>query len=96
MHSSFVLRHAIATTTGVNHPRTSWKALSKALIPLLPLEGQRKIVRILQRVDHKIEAEKARKEALDALFQSLLHELMTARRRLPAEFIQQFEGGNQP
>ncbi|GIV65547.1 MAG: type I restriction-modification enzyme, S subunit [Bellilinea sp.] len=90
LHSTYVLEHAIATTTGVNHPRTSWKALSQALIPLPPLAEQRAIARILQAVDEKIRAEEARKEALEALFKTLLHDLMTARQRLPGEFITQF------
>ena len=91
MHTPFVLNHAIATTTGVNHPRTSWKALSQALIPLPPPDEQRQIARILQTVDRKIEAEEARKEALEGLFKSLLHDLMTAKIRLPKAFVEQFE-----
>jgi type I restriction enzyme S subunit len=92
MHSSFVLQHAIATTSGVNHPRTSWKALSQALIPLPPLPEQQEIARILQTVDRKLEAEEARKQALEALFKTLLHDLMTAQRRLPRELVARFEG----
>jgi len=42
-------------------------------------------------VDRKIEVEEQRKAALEALFKALLHDLMTARRRLPAEFVAQFE-----
>jgi type I restriction enzyme S subunit len=90
MHSSFVLQHAIATTSGVNHPRTSWKALSQAHIPLPPLAEQREIARILQAVDRKLEADEARRQALYDLFRSLLHDLMTARRRLPADYVAQF------
>lgn len=88
MHSSYVFQHAIATTTGVNHPRTSWKALAQGLIPLPPLSEQREIARILQAVDRRIEAEEAYVRALETLFKSLLHELMTARRRLPKEFVE--------
>jgi len=97
MHSSHVLNHAIATTTGVNHPRTSWKALSQCAIPLPPLDEQREIARILQAVDEKIRAEEGRKQALEALFKTLLHDLMTARRRLPADFVARFaEGDHDP
>ncbi|GAB5603517.1 restriction endonuclease subunit S [Thermus sp. FJN-A] len=64
--------------------------LLKLLIPLPPLPEQREIARILRAVDEKIQAEEARKEALGALFKTLLHELMTAKRRLPAEFVAQF------
>jgi type I restriction enzyme S subunit len=59
-------------------------------VPLPPLPEQRKIAHILQTVDHKLEAEEARKQALEALFKTLLHDLMTARRRLPREFVARF------
>jgi len=91
IHSSFVLAHAVATTTGVNHPRTSWRALKQAAIPLPPLDEQHEITRVLQTVDRKIEAEENRKRALEALFKTLLHHLMTARVRLPEAFISRFE-----
>ncbi len=90
MHTDFVLHHAIATTTGVNHPRTSWKSLSQATIPLPPLSEQREIARMLQAVDARIEAEEKKKAALEALFKTLLHHLMTAKIRLPEEFVARF------
>lgn len=98
MHSTHILSHAIATTTGVNHPRTSWKALSQTIIPLPPLPEQQEIARILQAVDEKIRAEEARKAALEGLFRSLLHHLMTAQVRLPQDFVRQFDvdGGDLP
>jgi type I restriction enzyme S subunit len=64
---------------------------SKVSIPLPPLPEQHEIARILQAVDEKIRAEEARQQALDGLFKSLLHDLMAARRRLPVEFVAQFE-----
>ncbi|RTH18475.1 restriction endonuclease [Thermus scotoductus] len=90
MHTDFVLHHAIATTTGVNHPRTSWKSLSQATIPLPPLSEQREIARILRSVDEHIEAEERKKAALEALFKTLLHHLMMAKIRLPEEFVARF------
>ncbi|RTG94573.1 restriction endonuclease [Thermus scotoductus] len=90
MHTDFVLHHAIATTTGVNHPRTSWKSLSQATIPLPPLPEQQEIARMLQAVDARIEAEEKKKAALEALFRTLLHHLMTAKIRLPEEFVARF------
>jgi type I restriction enzyme S subunit len=60
------------------------------------LGEQREIARILRAVDRKIEAEEARRGALEGLFRSLLHQLMTAKRRLPAEFAAQFEQGTEP
>ncbi|HDN19656.1 MAG TPA: hypothetical protein ENF46_00995 [Candidatus Acetothermia bacterium] len=60
-------------------------------ISLPPIPEQRAIARILQTVDRKIEAEEARKEALEGLFKTLLHHLMMAKIRLPKEFIRRFE-----
>lgn len=62
------------------------------LIPLSPLPEQQEIARILQTVDRRIQAEEAYARALEALFKTLLYDLMTARRRLPREFIARFEG----
>ncbi|RLG69603.1 MAG: restriction endonuclease subunit S, partial [Methanobacteriota archaeon] len=58
---------------------------------LPPISEQREIARILQTVDRKIETEGTRKEALEGLFKTLLHHLMTAKVRLPREFIERFE-----
>ena len=66
------------------------KKLMLLPIPLPPLPEQREIARILQAVDKKIETEENRKAALEALLKSLLRDLMTARRRLPHEFIARF------
>ncbi|EIV99908.1 restriction endonuclease subunit S [Thermoanaerobacter siderophilus] len=51
-------------------------------ILLPPLHNQQAIVRILQVVDQKIQAEKAKKQALETLFQALLHHLMTGKLRV--------------
>jgi type I restriction enzyme S subunit len=56
----------------------------KALPVLLPpLPEQREIVVWLSAVDAKLAAEESRRAALAALFQSLLHHLMTGKVRLP-------------
>jgi type I restriction enzyme S subunit len=83
VHTRTFLEYAIATMTGVNHPRTSWKALQQLQVPVPPLPEQREIARILQAVDAKIVAEQARRAALEALFKTLLHLLMTAKLRVP-------------
>mgnify|MGYP005852737537 CR=1 FL=1 len=90
VHTKRFIEHAIATTTGVNHPRSSWSALSKLLIPLPPLSEQRTIADMLRAVDRKIQAEERRKAALDALFKTLLHHLMTGKVRVAQGFVQQF------
>jgi len=78
----------------VNQASISLARLRDIPIPLPPLPEQREIARILQAVDEKIQAEEKRKEALEALFKALLHYLMTAKIRLPKEFVTQFEGVN--
>jgi type I restriction enzyme S subunit len=83
VHTSQFIDYAISTTTGVNHPRTSWKALQKFPLPLPPLDEQREIARILQTVDAKIAAEQARRAALEEVFKTLLHQLMTGQIRVP-------------
>ena len=80
--------------SGSGQPFIGIGKAKRMLIPLPPLDEQREIARILQTVDRKIEVEEARKEALDALFRSLLHHLMTAKIRLPADFISQFANGD--
>ena len=65
--------------------------MQKFTIPLPPLDEQREIARIFQAVDARIAAGQARRAALEELFKTLLHVLMSARIRLPAEFVIQFE-----
>ena len=73
--------------SGVSVPTLNRNLIHPALVSLPPLPEQQEIARILQTVHRKIEAEEKRKAALEALFKTLLHDLMTAKRRLPAEFV---------
>ena len=58
-------------------------ALVKSIsIPIPPLPEQQEIAQALQPVDRKLRTEEDRKQALDALFTTLLHDLMTARVRV--------------
>ena len=52
-------------------------------IHLPPLDEQREIARMLQAVDAKIAAEQAHRAALEELFKTLLHALMSGRIRVP-------------
>ena len=45
---------------------------------------------MLQAVDQRIQAEEAYARALGELFRTLLHQLMSGKRRLPKSFIDQF------
>jgi len=82
VHINEFREYATKTMTGVNHPRTSWRTLSQFYIPLPPLSIQQKIASILSTVDEKIEKAENKKKALEALFKTLLHDLMTAKFRV--------------
>jgi type I restriction enzyme S subunit len=90
-HTHTFFEYAIATMTGVNHPRTSWKALQQLQVPLPPLPEQRAIAGTLRTVDRKIEAEESRKRALEALFKTLLHHLMTGKVRVKGFHLPELE-----
>ena len=60
----------------------SAKLLSQFSIPLPPLPTQQKIAQILKTVDDKISAEEKKKEALESLFKTMLHHLMTGKIRV--------------
>jgi type I restriction enzyme, S subunit len=71
VHSKGFLEHAIRTTRGVNHPRTSWDSLSKFKFSLPSLPHQCAIARILRTIQTAREArerelalERERKAAL--------------------------------
>ena len=63
---------------GINVP-----VLSSLLLPLSPLSEQHEITHTLLAADRKIEAEEQRKAALQVLFKSMLHQLMTGQVRVP-------------
>ena len=63
-------------------PNLSQGRLAVFPIPLPPLSEQREIARTLQAVDAKIDAEQARRAALEELFKTLLHQLMTGKIRV--------------
>ena len=59
-----------------------YSLLKESKIPLPPLPIQQKIASILSAIDAKIEAEVNKKKALEALFKSMLHHLMTGKVRV--------------
>jgi type I restriction enzyme S subunit len=61
-----------------------YSLLREQKIPLPPLFVQQKIASILSAIDAKIEAEENKKQALEDLFKTLLHNLMTAKIRVTA------------
>lgn len=62
--------------------RVPKNVLKNVLMSLPPLPTQQKIASILSTVDKKIEAEENKKKAIDELFKSLLHNLMTGKIRV--------------
>ena len=67
---------------GAHQRNLSATIIKTILIPVPPKETQQQIIEILTNIDQKLAAEQSRKEALDTLFASLLHDLMTAKIRV--------------
>ncbi len=77
LHTSELLTHAISTTTGVNHPRTSWHALQKFSFGLPPLPEQCTIAAILSKIQQAIETQEKIIERTKELKKSLMAKLFT-------------------
>jgi type I restriction enzyme, S subunit len=67
LHSSPFVEHAVATTTGVNHPRTSWFAISAFETQIPPRSEQTRIARVLALVEKAIGIEERLAEVLRRL-----------------------------
>ncbi len=76
-HTDQFVGHAKATTSGVQHPRTSWNSLREFKLTLPQLDEQRRIAHVLNMVQATIE-QQARLIALTSELKSaLLHKLFT-------------------
>jgi len=75
-------RQINARATKTSQPKLALARIRQLPLALPPLVEQRRIAHILYVVNRKIKAEEQRKSALQALFRTMLHELMTGRVRV--------------
>jgi len=68
--------------TGVSVPTLNRNFVHSALVAIPPIPEQQEIARMLSSVDNKIEAEEKSKAALQTLFKTMLHSLMTGKVRV--------------
>jgi type I restriction enzyme S subunit len=71
-----------AKATAGNFPKIDQPTIERTAIPVPPMDTQTDICQIFRAGDAKLRAETSRLRALDALFQTLLHELMTGKLRV--------------
>ena len=77
LHSQEFVQHAIQTTHGVNHPRTSWAAIREFELLIAPPVEQRRIAAVLGKLQRTVELEAAQERATRELKQSVMHRLFT-------------------
>lgn len=77
IHSDEFVAHAKSTTSGVQHPRTSWASLREFRFSLPPLPEQKKIAYILSTVQRAIEAQERIIKTTTELKKALMHKLFT-------------------
>jgi len=82
LHLNNFIEYAKATTSGTNHPRTSWNSLKRYKLTLPSIKEQKEIANILLNVDKKLSQAESKKQSLQALFKTMLNQLMTGKVRV--------------
>jgi type I restriction enzyme S subunit len=77
LHTSNFLAHAINTTSGVNHPRTSWGDIKTFKFARPPLPEQRAIAHVLSKIQAAAQAQAAIAERARELKRALMAKLFT-------------------
>lgn len=77
IHSDEFVAHAKSTTSGVQHPRTSWPSLREFRLSLPPLPEQKRIAHILSTVQRAIESQERIIQTTTELKKALMHKLFT-------------------
>ncbi|MBM5815986.1 MAG: hypothetical protein FJ083_05185 [Cyanobacteria bacterium K_Offshore_surface_m2_239] len=77
IHSDPFIAHATATTTGVQHPRTSWPSLREFKLSAPPLSEQKSIAKVLASVQKAIEAQERIILTTTELKQALMQKLFS-------------------
>ncbi|MBC8199866.1 MAG: restriction endonuclease subunit S [Desulfobacterales bacterium] len=82
LHLDRFIHHAVQTTHGVNHPRTSWKAIRDYHIGIPEPNEIERIGNILRKIEDKLTLNESKKSALQDLFKIMLNKLMTGEIRV--------------
>ena len=77
VHSDEFIDHAKSTTSGVQHPRTSWPSLKEFHLSLPPIPEQKKIAHILSTMQRAIEAQERIIQTTTELKKALMRKLFT-------------------
>ncbi|MBI5244632.1 MAG: restriction endonuclease subunit S [Elusimicrobia bacterium] len=94
LHTAAFINHAVATTSGVNHPRTSWASIASFLHPIPPLAEQRAIAAVLSKIQAAAETQGKIVAGLKELKTATMAKLF--REGLHGEPLKQTEDGEIP
>lgn len=76
VHTPSFVQHAVAGTTGAQHPRTSWRHINSFELPDFSSEEQAKIANLLWKVHDATTVNQRKGVVLDDLLRFLLRKLM--------------------